>query len=288
MENKFREWAKEYEIENKDIVLDSFKDSIQELVLKYFEDKNMFSPSDLKLYYYDEYKLRTNTCKNTCATLYLEINQVMNIKPSEKSKLIEDRYLTLKQIKNDIFELSVSTFDSNTLIWQEKYSINYAINVFDEEDNKFTHYFKIIPCFTYVNENNISGVIYYTNDKILTEIEYPKLSIRNFKLKNKSTNDLFAQTILLFKRIFMYEKQEKDLPFEIFEILLYTVPDEMYQNLKAQTLNNIIDYIRRCGIQTSKTIDQQQEAFKSKYKSLSSIYASMAIKKIDRYFKSLK
>lgn len=286
MENKFKDWAKELEIDYKDEILDLFKENIEEIVGKYFSDKNLFSLSDIKIYYYDEYKLCTNTCKNTCATLYLEINQIMNIKPSTKNKLIEDRYLTLKQIKNDLTELSISSFDSNTLIWQEKYSINYAINVIDEEEKKFTHYFKIIPCFTYVNENNVSGVIYYTNDKLLTEIEYPKLSIRNFNKKNKDTDNYFSATILLFKKIFMYEKQEKILPFEIFEILLYVVPNEMFVDLKTETLIKIIEYIKKRGIQTSKTIDQQQEAFKSKYKSLSSIYAMMAIKKIEKYLNS--
>ena len=139
-----------------------------------------------------------------------------------------------------------------------------------------------------MNDDNVSGVIYYTNDKILTEIEYPKLSIRNFKAKNKSTNDLFRQTVLLFKKIFMYEKQEKSLPFEIFEILLYSVPNNMFVDLKPESLLKIVEHIKKCGIQTSKTIDQQQEAFKSKYKSLSSIYASMAIKKIEKNFSQTK
>ena len=121
MENKYKQWASPIIINNKEEVLASFITNMEEIVGKYFEDKNMFSPSDIKMYYYDEYKLDTNTCKNTCATIYLEINQIMNIKPTAKNKLIEDRYLTLKQIKNDLAELSIATFDSNTVIWQEKY-----------------------------------------------------------------------------------------------------------------------------------------------------------------------
>ena len=174
------------------------------------------------------------------------------------------------------------------MIWQDKYSINFAINVFNENNEKFTHYFNLIPCFTYTNENNISGIIYYSNDKSLIEIEYPKLSIRNFNLKNKSTNDLFRQYIILFRNAYMIEKNEKDLPFEIYEILLYNVPDSYFTDLNYETILNIINYIKTCGIQSSKTIDYQQEAFKSKYKSLSSLYASMAIKKINKFFNKNK
>lgn len=270
--------------DKKQYLLEEFKNVIDNLVDEYFDDKDMFGSDNYKTYYYDEYKLKTNVCTDTCATLYLEINQLANIKKFNEKAMIQERYLTLKKIKDDLVELSVQNFSSNTLIWQDKYSINYAINIYDEEQNKKTHYFRVIPCFTYSNENNISGIIYNTNDKILVEIEYPKLSIRNFKIKNKNTNDMYRQYILLFKNAYKIDKNEKELPFEIFEILLYCVPDSYFTDLNKETILKILDYIKNCGIGLSKTIDQQQDAFKSKYKSLSSLYASMVIKRLIKLF----
>lgn len=266
--------------DEKQLILENFKDIIDEMIDDYFYDKDLFSSENIKTYYYDEYKLGTNVCLDTPATLYIEINQLNNIKKFKDNAIVQDRYLTLKKIKDDLMEISISNFDNNTLIWQDKYSLNFAINVFDEEGNKTTHYFQVIPCFTEINENNVSGVIYYTNDKVLVEKEFPKLSIRNFKIKNKTTNDLFRQYILLFKNAYKIDKNEKLLPFEIFEILLYTVPNSYFTDFNDTTIIKILDYLKNCGIKLAKTMDEQQDAFKSKYKSLSSIYASMVIKRL--------
>lgn len=274
--------------DEKQIILNNFKSVIDDIVLEYFEYKEMFENKDISTYYFDEFKFRTNVCLDTCATLYLEINQLSNIKSFKPNAVVQDRYLTLKKIKDDIMDKSVEFFDSNTLIWQDKYSVNYAINVYDDDDNKVTHYFRVIPCFTQTNENNTSGVVYYTNDKVLVEQEFPKISIRNFKMKNRATNDLYRQYVLLFKNAYKLEKNEKNLPFEIFEILLYNVPDSYFTDFEINTINKILNYIKSCGIAISKTIDQQQDAFKSKYKSLSSLYASMVIKTLIKLFSNKK
>lgn len=275
---------KEEYIDEKQYLLNEFKDIIDTIVYDYFFDKEMFEIDNIKTYYFDEYKLNTNVCQDTFATLYIEINQLSNIKKFNEKAIVQERYLTLKKIKDDLETISIESFDPNTLIWQDKYSINYAINIYDENQNKTTHYFRIIPCFTYLNEENISGIMYHSNDKVLVEVEYPKLSIRNFKIKNKNTNDLYRQYVLLFKNAYRLEKDEKMLPFEIFEILLYCVPDNYFTDLNNPTILKILDYIKNCGIKVSKTIDQQQEAFKSKYKSLSSLYASMVIKRLIKIF----
>ncbi len=275
---------KEEHNNEKQLLLDEFKSIIDAIVYDYFEDKEMFEDDNIKTYYFDEYKLNTNVCQDTFATLYIEINQLSNIKKFNEKAIVQERYLTLKKIKDDLEAISIESFDQNTLIWQDKYSINYAINIYDENQNKTTHYFKIIPCFTHLNDENISGIMYHSNDKVLIEIEYPKLSIRNFKIKNKNTNDLYRQYVLLFKNAYKLEKNEKTLPFEIFEILLYCVPDNYFTDLSITTILKILDYIKNCGIKVSKTIDQQQEAFKSKYKSLSSLYASMIIKRLLKIF----
>lgn len=280
----YKSLIKEQFDDDKQYILEEFKNVIDTLVDVYFNDKDMFESENYKTYYFDEYKLKTNVCADTCAILYLEINQLSNIKKFNERAIIQDRYLTLKKIKDDFVELSIQNFDSNTLIWQDKYSINYAINIFDDEENKTTHYFRVIPCFTHLNEDNISGVIYHTNDKTLIEIEYPKLSIRNYNLKNKNTNDMYRQYVLLFKNAYKIDKNEKILPFEIFEILLYCVPDSYFTDFNNGTILKILDYIKNCGISMSKTIDQQQDAFKSKYKSLSSLYASMVIKRLIKIF----
>lgn len=273
-----------FDVENKDDILDTFKYTIDNIVAEYFDDKQMFSPDDIKTYYYDEYKLGTNVCMDTSAILYLEINQLSNIKRFNEKSEIQDRYLTLKKIKDDLTEICLNYFDSNTLIWQAKYSINFAINVYNDDQEKFTHYFQIIPCFTQTNEDNVSGVMYHTNDKMLIEKEYPRLSIRNFKAKNNATNDLYRQYILLFKNAFKNDKKINDLPFEIFEVLLYCVPNLYFTDMSKQTTLKILDYIKNCGIKLSKTLDEQQYAFKSKYKSLSSIYAQMVIKRLIKIF----
>ena len=160
------------------------------VVNNFFADKPMFKESNFKYHYYDDFVFDTNNSESNFITLYIEINQPKNIKAIANKKFkckdnkVKDLHLTLQEIKDGLFNNFVMCFDENTLLWQDKYSINMSINeIIDEE--KVNYLVRIIPCFTYVNENKVSGVIYYDNLLHNIEIEYPVVSTKNFKAKNK-------------------------------------------------------------------------------------------------------
>ena len=260
------------------------------MVADYFADKPMFNDKNFKYYYYDDFIFDTNNSQNNYITLYVEINQPRNVKEiqdkkfTKKDKNIKDLHLTLAEIKNGLFEQCVLNFDNSTLIWQEQYSINLSVNeVVDYQ--KVNYLIRIIPCFTYVNENNASGVIYYNNDLNRIEIEYPLLSIKNFNAKNKRTNGLYYYYDILIKNIFLAERKENNIYFEIFETLLYNVPDKLFVDESINTLMSIINFLRNNNIKDYKSIDEQDCAFTSKYKSFSILFANHALKEIEKHIK---
>ncbi len=282
--------------ENQKEFNDNFKQTVMDLFKIIFEDKPMFNESNFSFYYFDEYVLKTPTYLSPYATLYVEINQPDNIKPvinltdkkkkNSKSNLVPDLFLTLADIKKALFETSIANMYDNTLIWQDKYSINYAINDYDENDYKTTYYFKVIPCISYKNKDNINGVLYYNDDKSLVEIEYPKLSIVNFNNKNKLTNGIFTDYVVMFKNFFSKQKKEHELPSEIFEILLYNVPNECFENYSAKSIYNVINFMKNYSIKDFKSLDEQDYAFTSETKSLSLLYGSHAIKLLEKYIRN--
>ena len=69
-----------------------------------------------------------------------------------------------------------------------------------------------------------------------------------------------------------------DLPFEMFESLLYNVPNSYYKDISFKTGREIMEYLLNTDIKTLKTIDEQDLQFNSKYKSLSRLYASRLIR----------
>lgn len=264
------------------------------VVGNFFNDKPMFTEENFKYYYYDDFIFETNNSETNYITLYIEINQPKNIKSIQTEKFkrkvkdekIKDLHLTLEEIKNGLFEHYVTCFDNNTLLWQEKYSINLSVNeVIDNQ--KVNYLIRIIPCFTYVNEKGISGVIYYDNSLYNIEIEYPLVSIQNFYNKNEATNNLYYYYDILIKNIFLECRKEKNIYFEIFETLLYNVPNKLYTDQSVKTLTQIINFLRNNNIKDYKTIDEQDFAFTSKYKSFSILFAKHAIGQIEKYIKKL-
>lgn len=264
------------------------------VVGNFFNDKPMFTEENFKYYYYDDFIFETNNSETNYITLYIEINQPKNIKSIQTEKFkrkvkdekIKDLHLTLEEIKNGLFEHYVTCFDNNTLLWQEKYSINLSVNeVIDNQ--KVNYLIRIIPCFTYVNEKGVSGVIYYDNSLYNIEIEYPLVSIQNFYNKNEATNNLFYYYDILIKNIFLECRKEKNIYFEIFETLLYNVPNKLYTDQSVKTLTQIINFLRNNNIKDYKTIDEQDFAFTSKYKSFSILFAKHAIGQIEKYIKKL-
>ena len=264
------------------------------VVGNFFNDKPMFTEENFKYYYYDDFIFETNNSETNYITLYIEINQPKNIKSIQTEKFkrkvkdekIKDLHLTLEEIKNGLFEHYVTCFDNNTLLWQEKYSINLSVNeVIDNQ--KVNYLIRIIPCFTYVNEKCVSGVIYYDNSLYNIEIEYPLVSIQNFYNKNEATNNLYYYYDILIKNIFLECRKEKNIYFEIFETLLYNVPNKLYTDQSVKTLTQIINFLRNNNIKDYKTIDEQDFAFTSKYKSFSILFAKHALGQIEKYIKKL-
>lgn len=264
------------------------------VVGNFFNDKPMFTEENFKYYYYDDFIFETNNSETNYITLYIEINQPKNIKSIQTEKFkrkvkdekIKDLHLTLEEIKNGLFEHYVTCFDNNTLLWQEKYSINLSVNeVIDNQ--KVNYLIRIIPCFTYVNEKGVSGVIYYDNSLYNIEIEYPLVSIQNFYNKNEATNNLYYYYDILIKNIFLECRKEKNIYFEIFETLLYNVPNKLYTDQSVKTLTQIINFLRNNNIKDYKTIDEQDFAFTSKYKSFSILFAKHALGQIEKYIKKL-
>ena len=264
------------------------------VVGNFFNDKPMFTEENFKYYYYVDFIFQTNNSETNYITLYIEINQPKNIKSIQTEKFkrkvkdekIKDLHLTLEEIKNGLFEHYVTCFDNNTLLWQEKYSINLSVNeVIDNQ--KVNYLIRIIPCFTYVNEKGVSGVIYYDNSLYNIEIEYPLVSIQNFYNKNEATNNLYYYYDILIKNIFLECRKEKNIYFEIFETLLYNVPNKLYTDQSVKTLTQIINFLRNNNIKDYKTIDEQDFAFTSKYKSFSILFAKHALGQIEKYIKKL-
>lgn len=269
-------------------------ENIKNVVNMFFSDKKMFTGNDIKFYYYDEYVLKTNTCDNTALTVYVEINQPKNIKNQmfEKKKsllkkdvLIKDLHLTLREIKDGLFELFRISFAQNLTLWQDKYAINLESTEYNKGMEQVFN-IRIIPCFTHLNEQNNAGVIYYDNNEKLIEIDYPQLAIKNVAEKDKLTNGLYKKYIIMIKNIFMEQKGVKNLPYEIFETILYNVPNELYQTLSTDNLVKIINYLRNFNMRDYKTLDEQDSAFTSKYKSFSTVYVKHVISQVEKFVKN--
>ena len=282
--------AKPFQFEDYEIFKNNASEILTDIVFMYFEDKPMFQAENLNFFFYDEYTINTLVKPNTYFNFYVEINQPRNYKLNninKKNKLIPDTHLTLKEIKKGLFDLCVNNFGSETLIWQEKYSVNLKITTY-EENTEVVYYIKIIPCFTHFNSNGKSGIIYYDNDKKFIEIEYPDLSILNYNKKNKETKGLFEKYVVLFKNLYLDNHKKAYIPFELFEIMLYNVPNQLFVSLSTNNLVQILNYIRNKNIKEYLSLDEQDNAYVSKYKSYSVIYIKYLISQIEKLVKSLR
>lgn len=275
--------------ENIEDFRNNFIDHLGEIVGRFFSDKAMFNFEDFSIHTLDEYVLKTNCHETIFATIYLEINQPLNYKPITKPKKsnqnkvqIPELYLTLSNIRNGLFEGFKNYFDSNNIVWQDKYSILLKSSVQLKDDKVEDYYFRLIPCLTHYNQNNIKGVMYYSNGDI--EIDYPDIAYKNFKKKNKQTKDLFRQYVLIFKNILLKEKNIEQLPSEIIETILYNVPNELFVSDNKDDVLNVINFIRNNPLKEFKTMDEQDHAFSSLYKSMSIFYCKHIMKIIEKFF----
>lgn len=274
--------------------------NITNIIDYYFSDKILFNKEDYSVYSFDEFQTNTYAGQDIFCNIFIELKSQKNIKTNEikKEKLLNklfknknndniippDLFLELKEIKNNLFELFINSFDENNLIWKYKYGLKVACNVIHESQT-FNYYYNIIPCVTYTNKNNEQGIMFYNDDKYDIEILYPKQYLKNFKKKNKQTNNLYTDTIKIFKNIFMEEKKELSVPFEIFETMLYNVPNELFTSLKISDLCRIINHLRNKNLNQFITIDEQDIAFTCKYKTMSAIFFKHSLKVIENFLK---
>lgn len=269
----------------------AFLEIIQNTLDKFIQDKNMFSLDDFSLIYSDEFVLRTNCHKDIFSTLYILIDQPLNYKPdlvSSKNKNKKSNKITmpilynpLEKIKEEIYQLLVNFLDSNCLLWQSNNTISIRTAIGENE----AFYINIIPTIVYYNSNNILGFMYEKNGEV--EIEYPDLLVKNFNKKNKQTKDKYRQTIIMFKNILLKNPKFTNLPSEIIETILYNVPNSFFENDSQNTLINIINFIRNNNIQDFLTIDEQDKAFTSRNRSMSSYYVKHILKIIEKFLTTI-
>lgn len=272
---------KQYNADIRENVLDILYTLISDIIAS----KRAFDISDFDLEYYDEFELKTNCHEDIFNTIYISINQPSNYKPlkkipKDKDKIIfPELYYTLDEFKKDLHAEFVANLDSNNIIWMDEYSVCLKATV-NKDDAQYDYYFKMIPCLTYYNQNNVKGQMYQKNGGI--EIEYIDLAKDNFKKKNDLTDDLFRQTILIYKNLLLKEKNITTLPREIIETFVYNVPNDMFVDDSKRTMINIVNYIRNNSIKLFKTIDEQDYAFTSQYRSMSPIYVRHITKVLEK------
>ncbi len=278
-------------VKSYDAVRAEFKQAIGEILHDFFADKPLFTNDTLSLYYYDEYALDTCILARTNNVLYLEINQPQNIKKwvkKEKRHTYPELYYSLKSLKSDLFDFCLTQFDSNTLMWVDKFGVNFSINIYDENDNVTNYNFAVVPCITYENENDIEGIMYFNEDSKDLVIEYPKLAIESFNNKNRTTLGLYKDYVVMFKNMLRLIKNERSLPSEIYETILYNVPDLFFENFSLECIQRILNYIRNSNLFNYKTLDDQDFAFVTAYRPMNIVYVKHIIKRLESYIKKIK
>lgn len=270
---------------------ENFIEIIEDLLPDFFADKKLFSEENISLYYFDDYEMGTCVTKKSPSILYLEIDQPKNIKEWKTKKnrhTYPNLYYPLNSLRDDLYDLFVNNFDKNTLIWKDAYAINFSINIYDEEDDDIRNVnFKLIPCISYKEDNKEKGIMYFNEKARDLVIEYPKLGLKNFKRKNRKCLGLYKPYCVIFKNIYRAIKNEKVLPSEIFETILYNVPDLFFENFSLDNLKKIMNYIRNSNLLNYQTIDEQDFALISSYRAFNLIYVKHAIRKIENYIKGL-
>lgn len=287
------EFKKIEKVEHISDIRESFFYILSKVVEDFIVDKSMFSMDNFSATYYDEFTLETNCHKDIFNTIYLEINQPLNYKlldkkisKKSKSKKTEklrfpELYINIDTVLQSLFELFIQNLDANNIVWLDEYSVNIKSTISDDNNQVINYYFKIIPGITYHNKDNINGIMYQKNGGI--EIEYPRLSIEKFNDKNTKTKGKYRDLILIIKNILLQNKEIESLPKEIIEILLYNVPNSMFKSESKATIINIMNFIRNNNIKNFKTLDEQDLAFTSIYRSMSQYYVKHIIKLIEKY-----
>ncbi len=273
-------------------VSDWFKDILESCVNNFFSNKNLFTKENISIYSFDDLSLKTNVTKNIITTFYVEINQPANYKVKDSKfkfhffkndDILPDLYLTLHEIKKGIFNSLINNLTEEFVLYEKKQSIFIDFNREVSDNVIQTYYFEVIPCITFVNRNNVNGVMYYTDNFKEITIDYPKISMENFALKNTRTNNKLLETVIIFKNILLKEHKYEEIPFEFVETLCFNVPDELFMGTFNSAIFKIVNYMRNIGLLNIKTIDGQDCLFTSKYKSFSLLYAKKILKNISDF-----
>jgi len=273
---------------NLDNVRNNMIDVLYQSVCQYIEDKEMFSIDDFSYAFFDEYLFETNCNKEIFSNIYLIIDQPNNIKikkisNKQKNKIeLPELYLTLENIRDGLLGSMASILDSSNMLWTTEYSVAIKCTIFDEDHGINNYYFNIIPCLKYYNKDDIEGVMYKYNGGV--QIEYPLLAATNYFNKNELTDDIYRQTILIFKNILLQEKDIDKIPSEIIETVLYNVPTEMFLDVNKDTIIRIINYLRNFSVKDYQTLDEQDYAFTSIYRAMSPFYVKHILKLIEKFF----
>ena len=280
-------------------IIQNIKKIVKSAIEDFIQDKPMFSIEDFTIYEYDDYLMNTNITNQNVYRIFVRINQNNNIKQNVASTLITQSG-EVKQIKNKVPELFMGLqkikkalleqlryyFDETTIFEEQKYGIKIQGKDILKDGIIQPYYIMIIPCIEY-HEKDHAGIMYYDDSKIDVQIEYHEDCLKNFIDKYQATNGLFYQYIILLKHVFNITEKERMLPYEIFETLLYNVPNECYIDLSKDTALKIIHYLSHCDLGKMTGLDGLDYVFTSKYRSMSYLYAKKVIKTIGENLKML-
>ena len=78
------------------------------------------------------------------------------------------------------------------------------------------------------------------------------------------------------------------MPSEIIETILYNVPTQIFINDSYDNMIKIINYIRNMSLKEIKTLDEEDFALTSIYRSMSPFYVKHINKIIEKYLITIK
>ena len=269
------------DLENYDEIFENIADKINEAVNIILYNKHFITIDDFKVYHYDEYMLNTNNDIYAPINFYVCLNNKLNIKrisTKYNNTVAPSLHYELHNFREELYNVLIELFDERFMLTKDKYGIKISSNEYCKKFNMVGINYYIRPCIAYKNENNVEGVLFYTNNRKYIDIDYPTLAMDNFISKDERTNYLLSTYIKIFKNMYMKYYKVEDTPFEMFEVLFYNVPDEYYKDISFDTAKGILEYLINKELITLKTIDEQDYQFNSKYKSLSKLYAQRLIR----------
>lgn len=279
--DKLIKFEESYDLADYDEILEDIFDRINYAVNLLITNKPMFKAEDFIYYNYDEYRLNTNNNIYNPINIYVCLNKKENVKTVDtkyNKTVAPSLHFELNKFREELFDILVGLFDETYLLSKDKYGIKISNSEYYKDQNLIGKSFYIVPCIYYVNKNNVNGIIYYTNNRKFIDINYPEKAVNNFYKKDNDTNGLCSNYIRIFKNLYMEYYELEDLPFDMFEVLFYNVPNDLYKEVSFKNATEILEYLLNKDIKTYKTIDEEDLQFNSKYKSLSRLYAKRVIK----------